>query len=90
MQRIRAILRNGVIHPLDSVPPQWGEGQELRVEEVESPSPAGQDDLSVWRQELEMLVAQLDDPREWEQLEAQFAEADKQAKAAVRRDMGLS
>jgi hypothetical protein len=49
-----------------------------------------QDDLSVWRQQMEMLVAQLDDPREWEQLEAAFAEADKRAKAGVRRDMGLS
>jgi hypothetical protein len=31
---IKAIYRDGVIHPVDPVPPDWTEGQELRIQQV--------------------------------------------------------
>jgi hypothetical protein len=30
----RAVLRNGVIIPIDPVPPEWADGRELWVDEV--------------------------------------------------------
>jgi hypothetical protein len=35
------------------------------------------------------LTAELNDSREWEQIEATLADADRQAKDSVRREMGL-
>jgi hypothetical protein len=42
-----------------------------------------------WRREMDALTAELDDTQEWEQIKAALAEADRQAKALVRREMGL-
>ena len=86
---IRAVLRGGVIYPLDSVPSQWADGQELRVIQADATPPPRLDEFEKWHQELETLVAQLNDPQEWEQIEATLAEGDHHAKAAVRRRMGL-
>ena len=35
------------------------------------------------------LTAELNDSREWDQIEATLAEADRQAKESVRREMGI-
>lgn len=84
----RAILKNGVIYPLDPLPPEWTDGKELRVEDAGEPE-SSPEDIDRWYQELEMLVAQ-NDPKDMERLEAALKEADDQAKAMMRREMGLS
>ena len=83
----RAILRNGVIYPLDPLPPDWADGKELRVEETDD-AVAEPDDDEKWFQQLEAAVQQID-PRDIARLEAALKEADEQAKATMRREMGL-
>jgi hypothetical protein len=46
-------------------------------------------EIAKWREEIDAAAAQLDDMAEWEALEATLAEADRQAKDFVRREMGL-
>lgn len=86
---IRAIVRNGAIHPLDPLPPEWCDGREVVVQEVEAATAAPPEETDNWYQEMETLTAGLNDPQEWEQIEATLTEADRQAKALVRRQMGL-
>jgi len=86
---IKAVLRNGLIHPTESLPPTWSDGKELLVEEA-TPPPKTSEEITKWRQELDEAAAELNDPSEWETLEATLAEADRQAKELVRREMGLS
>jgi hypothetical protein len=89
MAMIRAVIRNGTIVPLEPVPPQWIDGQELRVDESEG-VPANPKDGDEWLREMDAVTAELNDPKEWEQIEATLAEADQQAKNLVRRAMELS
>ncbi len=84
---IRAVLRDGLIHPLEPLPAEWSDGRELRVDEAEPSDHL--DDLDQWYQELEALGAALYEPGEREQIQAIMEEADEQAKAIVRREMGL-
>ena len=85
---LKAVLRNGVIVPLEPLPPEWHDGQELNVE----PAPAAADEPDVdsdeyWRQ-LDALAAQITKEDE-RTLDAALAEADRIAKEQVRREMGL-
>ena len=84
---VRAILRGGVIYPLEPVPENWSDGQELRVQADESTD--GASDSDAWCREMAALTAELDDPVAWKQLDGCLREADEQAKAWVRREMGL-
>ncbi len=84
---IRAVLKNGRIQPLDPLPTDWTEGLELRIEAGASP-----DDPELverWSRELEQLGGARYELGEREELEAMLKEADEQAKALVRRQMGL-
>ena len=54
----RAILKNGLIYPVEPLPPEWAEGQELEVQEVQNGAPSG---LEQWYQELEAMAAQNDE-----------------------------
>lgn len=81
----RAILKNGVIYPVDPLPAEWVDGQDLLVEAVQ-PDPPPADDL--WLEALDAMVA-CNDPEDLARLEAALREADEIAKAQVRRDMGL-
>lgn len=81
---IRAILKNGSLEPLDPLPAEWQDGRELHVEEAE-PVP---DDLDAWYRDLEALVAKLD-PGDSRRIDAALRQADEEAKAVVRRQMGL-
>jgi hypothetical protein len=82
----RAVLKNGVIYPLEPLPPEWTDGQELWVEPAADESP---ESLEQWYRELEAMVAE-NDPEDIARLEAALKEADELAKAQVRREMGLS
>jgi hypothetical protein len=83
----KAVLKNGVICPLEPLPPEWAEGQQLRVESAVEEEDDGQD-LDAWYQELEALVAQ-NDPEDFARVDQALRVADEQAKALVRKQMGL-
>jgi predicted DNA-binding antitoxin AbrB/MazE fold protein len=84
---IRAIVENGVIRPLEPLPPSWSEGHEVRVEDAQSGSA---EDLETWYRELQSLGPAVYEPGERERVEAVLREADEGAKAMVRREMGLA
>jgi hypothetical protein len=84
---IRAILKKGRIQPLDELPEQWRDGQELFIEACQpSDDPA---EIKKWYAKLRALSAQIpaDDHA---RLTAALAMQDREAKEAVRREMGLS
>ncbi len=86
---IHAMVRNGVIQPLEPLPPEWGDGHEVVVQDPEAESANGAEDVDRWSEDMRTLTADLNNPREWQQIEAVLAEADRQNKALVRREMGL-
>jgi hypothetical protein len=81
---IRGVVQDGLIRPLDPLPPDWAEGCMVIVEEAE---PSTSDDLEEWYQELQRLGPAQYDPGERDQIRAIWAEADAQAKEFVRREM---
>jgi hypothetical protein len=83
----RAVLKNGVIYPVDPLPPEWADGKELWVEEPHEPGDNlhGEDH---WLDELDAMVAE-NDAEDFKKLEDALREADQQAKEWVRREMGL-
>lgn len=82
---IRAVYRDGHIEPVDSVPPTWTEGTELLVESSVCESEAA---LTRWHDELEAHAAEVL-PEDIAELNAALAQAVQEAKAGMRREMGL-
>jgi hypothetical protein len=78
---IRAVVKQGVIQPLEPLPAEWKDGQEVVVDDLKEPSPIETEDIDAWSEELKALTAGLNDPEEWKQIEAALAEADRQSKA---------
>ena len=72
----RAVLKNGLIYPVEPLPPEWAEGQELEVQEVQNGTPSG---LEQWYQELEAMAAQ-NDEEDFARLKAALKEAHDLAK----------
>jgi antitoxin (DNA-binding transcriptional repressor) of toxin-antitoxin stability system len=56
---------------------------------VEDAERASSDDLDEWYRELQLLGPAQYEPGEWEQVQMLLSEADVQAKALVRLEMGL-
>ena len=84
---IRAVLRDGVICPVEPLPRGWVEGQELTVlapEPLDDP-----EDIDAWHRETEALVKELIDEWEIATIEAELAEAGRRATVWARREMGL-
>jgi hypothetical protein len=86
---IHARVRNGVIQPLEPLPPEWEDGHEVVVQDPEASTAKGAEDLERWSEDMKKLTAALNNPMEWQRIEAVLAEADGQNKALVRREMGL-
>ena len=86
---IRAIVRNGTIKPLEPIPTEWPDGQEVVVQEADGNSQATPEELDRWYRELDAICVS-GDPEDDERLQTALAEAHEQAKAMVRRQMGLS
>ena len=78
--------RDGVIHPIGPVPPDWVEGQRVSIEPEPSDDPK---DIERWAEEMRKTRSSLDEPGEWEKLQTALDEADALAKEHVRRQMGL-
>ena len=84
---IRAVLKKGKIEPLDTLPEHWRDGQELTVEGGDpSDDPA---EIKKWHEKLLALSAQIP-PEDHQRMAAALAEQDRQAKEAIRREMGLN
>ena len=54
---IKAVLRHGVIQPVEPLPPDWAEGKELLVEEPKTSQADTQ--INQWAQELDTATAQI-------------------------------
>ena len=84
---VKAVVSRGEIFPLEPLPPDWQEGQPLRVEkadEAETPIEEVDHDFAV----LARLCA-ASEPADDEQLDRALQEAHRQAKEQVRRQMGF-
>jgi hypothetical protein len=86
---IRALIKNGVLKPLDPLPPEWRDGRTVEIT-GDVASEEDSEGLDEWYHELEQAIA-IDPmtPDDVRQLEAALAEADRLAKEQVRREMGL-
>lgn len=84
----KAVLERGVIRPLEPLPPDWRDGQELRVEKVEPvDTPAQEIDRDF--AELAALCAQ-GNAEDDANLAQALEQAQQLSKNQVRRQMGLS
>jgi hypothetical protein len=82
---LRAILRQGVIVPIEPLPPEWEEGATLEVIKADTPEV----DIDAWAQSMNQLCADSSAEDE-EAMRRGIEEHRQQAKAQVRREMGLS
>jgi hypothetical protein len=73
-----------VIQPIEPLPADWNDGRAVIVEDLEETA----DTLEKWTSDMDALTAELDNPEEWHRIESALAEADRQAKAQVRRVRG--
>jgi hypothetical protein len=83
---IRAILKNGKIQPLDELPGDWRDGQELTIE-----GGAPSDDpreIQKWYDELQRLAEEVPES-DHEIMAAAIRQQDELAKAQMRKKMGL-
>ena len=85
---LKAIVTRGEICPLEPLPADWQEGQRLRVEKADD----GETSLDEIDRDFAVLASlcEASEPADEEQLERALAEAHRQAKEQVRRQMGLS
>ena len=83
----RAVLKNGVIYPVDPLPPEWADGKELVVQPLEEvvDDPEA---LDRWLEEMNALCADIR-PEDIARLEASIEEQKRESKAYMRREMGL-
>jgi hypothetical protein len=82
---LKAVLRNGVVVPLEPLPPEWEEGAALEVDKADSPLL----DVDVWAKSMKQLCA--DSPAaDEETLRRAIEDHRERAKAQVRWEMGLS
>jgi hypothetical protein len=82
---LKAVLRQGAIVPLEPLPPEWEEGAPLEVSKAEG----AQLDIDAWAESMNLLCA--DSPAEEElAMRRAIEEQRREAKAQMRREMGLS
>ena len=82
---IKAIVRNGTIHPLEAIPSEWSEGCEVVVAAEPRPHPG---EIDRWCEELQAVAAEID-PEDDERLQDAVSEVRRHAKDAARCEMGL-
>jgi hypothetical protein len=84
---IKAILRDGRIQPLEPLPPDWTDGQELVVEEPDSVGADAQ--VNQWANDLDKATAQIP-AAEHDRFLRALDEIERASKDAIRREWGLS
>jgi hypothetical protein len=83
----KAVLRGGVIVPLEPLPPDWVDGQELIVEPAEEPNDTPEA-IDRWARKMEAVCAD-STPEDEERMRQAIREHREQAKAQMRQEMGL-
>lgn len=85
---VNAVVEGGGIRPLEPLPPDWHDGQRLRVEK------ADEADVSVEEvdHDFAVLAALCEgrEPADEEAMDRAVQEARRQAKEQARRQMGLA
>jgi hypothetical protein len=84
---IKAVLRDGIIQPVEPLPPEWADGQELVVEQPDSVPAESQ--LQEWREGLEVAVLKLPQ-EEHDRFSRAMVDIERESKDAIRREWGLS
>lgn len=83
---IKAVLRHGVIEPLDPLPPDWADGQELVIE---GPKLDRADaEINKWAQEMDAATAQIPAEEHDRFLQA-LEQIERASKDAVRKQWEL-
>lgn len=83
---IEAILKNGHIQPLEPLPADWTDGQELLVEQPDHVT--SQVQARQWADDLETSTARLP-AEEHDRFRHALDEIESESKEAVRRAWGL-
>ncbi len=83
---VRAVLENGVIRPVEPLPPEWREGQELVVETGGRAHSDDADDR--WAKEFVEATQAITD-EDHDRLMAAIEEHKRESKEWVRRAWGL-
>ena len=84
---IRAVFRKGKIQPVDAVPDDWQDGQELMIEPAPGvPTP---EELESWSADVAAATAQISD-EEHDRFMAILAEIEADSKELGRREMERS
>jgi hypothetical protein len=78
---IKAVLRHGVIQPVDPLPAGWADGQELIIEEHQLNGAA---DIAKWSAELDAATAQIPADEHDRFLQA-LDQIEHESKEAVRK-----
>jgi len=81
---LKAVLRQGVIVPVEPLPPEWEEGAALEVAKAD----ATQGDIDAWAESMKELCAD-STPADEEAMRRALEAQHHEAKAQVRREMGL-
>jgi hypothetical protein len=84
---IKAILRDGRIQPLEPLPTDWSEGQELVVEEPQIAE--GEAEINQWAKDLDKSTSQIP-AEEHDRFLRALDEIERASKDAVHREWGLS
>jgi hypothetical protein len=84
---VRAVLRKGRIQPLDALPRSWSEGQELLIEEGESP--VDPEEIAAWSREIAEAAVKIP-IEEHDRFLAALEEQKKESKEQARREIGIS
>jgi len=84
---IKAVLRHGIIQPVEPLPSDWTDGQELVVEEPKAEASEAQ--IAQWAQELEAATAQIP-AEEHDRFLKALDEIERESKESVRKQWGLS
>jgi hypothetical protein len=84
----KAIVSRGEIRPLEPLPTDWQEGQQLRVEKADD----GETPVDEIDRDFAALttLCEASESADEEQLERALGDARRQAKEQVRRHMGLA
>jgi hypothetical protein len=82
---LKAVLRQGVIVPLEPLPPDWEDGTSLEVGIAASP----EIDIDAWANSMNEVCAE-SSPTDEETMRRAIERHREQAKDQVRRQMGLS
>ena len=89
---VRVALRDGILVPLDPLPADWADGRELQLsEDGKNPPATDRNGASTSNavEDIDEGVEWLTDD-EYKQFQAALEEADRDAKAWMRREMGLT